>query len=221
MQIDNFIDTSIPRLRPTDHAEEALSRLEDVPMTQLPVIDEANQYQGILSEEVLYHATLLDNPKIADMELLYPDNYALTRQHLFESLRLTKEGMDFIPVTDEFQTLMGVVPLSEIAKSLIKSYTIQQKGAVVVLIVAERDYSLAQLSRLAETHYLKIIGVLVDKNEKNHKLTITLKLNKIEVLHFIATLERFEYEIVGTYSEEEVNIYDKKRLDLLLKYLEI
>ncbi len=222
MQINDFIDVSIPAIRPTDHAEQALARLEDTALTQLPVINEKNQYKGIVSEEILYHATLLNNPPVSEIPLLFSEDYALTHQHFMTGLRLTKEGMDFIPVTDEFQTLLGVVPLSQMAKSFAQTHTIQQEGAIVVLWIKERDYSLSQISRLAETHHIKILGILTDKlPDSSDKLSVTFKLDTNEVSHFVATLERFEYEIAGIYTQNEEMAYDKKRLDLLFKYLEL
>ena len=53
------------------------------------------------------------------------------------------------------------------------------------------------------------------------KIKVTLKINKTELSHITATLERFGYRIIGRFQEVESKSNDKERYDMLMKYLDI
>lgn len=223
MQIDSFIDSSIPKIRPTDYAKNVLYRMRSMNVQQLPVVNHESKYQGILPVRALNNEAIVsDDTVVSDLDLLYAENYAIISQHIFEILQKAQVGMDFIPVVNQAEEFVGTVSLFHVTKSLIKSYSIQQKGAVVELLISERNYSLAHLSALAESHYLKIIGLLVHYDQYKCRYTITLKLNNTEIKHYLKILERFDYHVTNSYTGEDIiNNYDQKRLDLFLKYLQI
>ena len=62
---------------------------------------------------------------------------------------------------------------------------------------------------------------LKEDDQDNSKIKLTLKINKTDLSHIAATLERFEYKIIARYQETESIDDQKERLDIHLKYLEI
>ena len=90
-----------------------------------------------------------------------------------------------------------------------------------MLSLNQADYSLSEISRLIESNEAQIMGssLNIDKNEPT-KFRLTLKINKIDLTHIIATLERFGYKIIAKYQQVKSVSNEKERLDMLMRYLD-
>jgi hypothetical protein len=84
------------------------------------------------------------------------------------------------------------------------------------------DYSLSEISRLIEENHAKILSSIVKEDPlDNGKLRLTLKINQVDLLRIVATLERFGYKVIGRYQETKPPAEGKERIDMLLRYLDI
>ncbi len=122
---------------------------------------------------------------------------------------------------------MMMVPIKDCSFCLIyfpffsQSAFIQSSGGIIVLSINQLDYSLSEISRLIESNDAQILGssINVDKNDFS-KFRLTLKINREDLTHIIATLERFDYKVIAKYHEAVNTSNDKERLDLLMRYLD-
>jgi acetoin utilization protein AcuB len=97
-----------------------------------------------------------------------------------------------------------------------------ERGAIVEIKIAQRDYSLAEVSRLIESNGVKIISSYYHTPQVGDVITdsyLTLKLNQSDIAASLATLERFGYNITGVYAHDPIENIDQERLDSLLRYL--
>jgi acetolactate synthase small subunit len=102
------------------------------------------------------------------------------------------------------------------------SFAFQNEGGVIVLSSMIRDYSLSEISRLVESNQAKILAVITETDPIEHqKLIIHLKINEKDLSRIVATLERFDYQVLEVHHKTEAITLDQERLDLLLKYLGI
>jgi hypothetical protein len=53
------------------------------------------------------------------------------------------------------------------------------------------------------------------------RLIVHLKINQKDLSRIVATLERFDYQVVEVHHKSESTSLDQERLDLLMKYLGI
>ena len=88
-------------------------------------------------------------------------------------------------------------------------------------LLISNDYSLTEISRLVESEDLKILSISVDADAARRTLQLTLKLNKTNIKHIVATFERFNYKVLSTFMEEEQTDSLKDRYDILMKYLNL
>ncbi|MCB0796673.1 MAG: hypothetical protein KDB85_03540, partial [Chitinophagales bacterium] len=51
--------------------------------------------------------------------------------------------------------------------------------------------------------------------------TVTIKVDKTDIRHIIATFERFEYEVKAYFEETDLGEIYKDRFDSLMNYLNI
>jgi hypothetical protein len=218
MIAEELINQAIPPLKTTDTAQKALDWMEELHLPLLPVI-KGQEYQGLISEEMIYQFNN-SSALLSEFTLPMEKVFALRYQHIFDVMKIALDNnIQVVAVLDEQRQFIGVITVNDTLNSFAQS-SIQEPGGIVVLLMEERDYSLTEISRLVESNDAKILSSYVcpDRNDKN-QLRLTLKINRMDISRIIATFERFSYNVIARFQDEEKAEEDKERLDMLLKYL--
>lgn len=221
MLASTLINPIIPTLKLTDSVGMALDWMDEFRVSQL-IVTEGNSYKGIVSEDILLD--LPNQSEVIDKIMLqYTDVFATEDQHPYELIRLVNQyNLTIIPVVGEDKELLGSIPVSDLMEQFAAELGVQEKGAIIVLKIAERDYSLSEISRLIESNGVKVLSSYYSSSESAHPLEesrLTLKLNRTHITPVIATLERFGYEIEEAHANDPIDNVDQERLDMLLRYL--
>lgn len=215
-----LIDPMLPALKPTDLVGQALAWMEEHRVGQLVLTDQGD-YRGIVSEELLMDVADEDRP-LSNVMCLFEQMYVLENQHLFEVLGLAiQHQMEVIAVLGEGREFTGTIATSELLKKFAQDLGVQEAGAILILNMNERDYSMAEISRLVESNNVKIISSYFSSAAYGmpDRSRLTLKLNRRDITPVISTLERFGYQIEAAFANAPVESIDQERLDLLLRYL--
>lgn len=215
-----LIDPMLPALKPTDTVGEALEWMHEHRIGQLVLIDQGD-YRGIVSEELLLDSADDERP-LSDMMRLFEQVYVQEDQHLFEVLALVEQhSMDVVAVLNEGREFVGTISASELLKQFAHELGIQETGAIVILNLNERDYSLTEISRLIESNNVKIISSYFSSAAYGmpDRSRLTLKLNRRDITPVLSTLERFGYHIEAAFANSPIESIDQDRLDSLLRYL--
>ncbi len=221
MLAEELINPTTPILRPFDSVGQAVDLMDEYGTRQLALVDE-EIYKGLLSEDTLLN--LLDDTQTLS-ELNLPPNpiHANLFQHIYEVIGIANRyQLDTIPVLDEDNLYAGTILVSDMMAKFATLLGSQETGAIVVLKMANRDYSLTDISRLVESNNTKIISTYFSGSEYGSldQATLTLKLNHSEVSAVVATLERFGYTVENVFGSTPFDSPDRHRLDLLMRYLE-
>ena len=221
MLAEEFINQMIPPLKLNDSSQTALNWMEVFHLTQLAVVDE-RMFKGIIDEESILEKNNPNLP-ISEYALSYKDVSVKSSSHYYDVINLaSKNHLELVPVIGEANEYLGVISVNETSVAIAKMFASQGPGGIIVLAMKEIDYSLAQISRLIEANDTKILSVFVtDDSKKDSYIKVTLKLNRVDLTRVIATLERYDYKIIAQFQESDVENYDKDRLDMLFKYLNI
>jgi hypothetical protein len=100
--------------------------------------------------------------------------------------------------------------------------TVSGNGAIIVLELNERDYSLSQIAQIIESNDIKVISLYVTSSADSTKLEVTIKLNSNEISSIIRTFERYNIPVkTWTAGADSLDRFNQERLDLLIKYLNI
>jgi CBS domain-containing protein len=194
--------------------------MNDFHVRHLPVVEDG-ELLGILSEdEVLNFATAEQTIQESDVVLL--EKYVPANKHLYDIMRLiVNDNLTVIPVLDEEDEYLGLVTVENLIRKLADTGSITHPGGVLVLSMAPRDYSLAEISRLIEAENTIILSSFISSPYGTNQLELTLKLNKEDLKHVIATLERFDYEIKSAFYESEIIDTLQDRYEGLMRYLDV
>jgi len=216
-----LINPMIPILKLTDTVGTALDWMDEFRIGQLVVAD-AGIYKGIVSEDILFDIADSTQP-MSRIIIQHEDVFATEDHHPYELLRLVNEfALDVIPVVHEGKAITGSILVRDLVERFVSELGVQEKGAVLVLKIAERDYSLSEISRLIESNGTKVLSSYYSSSESLRpadQSLLTLKLNRTNITPVIATLERFGYDIEEAHANDPIESVDQERLDMLLRYL--
>jgi signal-transduction protein with cAMP-binding, CBS, and nucleotidyltransferase domain len=215
-----LIDPMLPALKPTDSVGQALDWMQEHRIGQLVLIDQGD-YLGIVSEELLLDVGDDQRP-LKNILHLFEQVYIYEGQHLYEVLgTVMQQRMEVVAVLNEGREFIGTVSTAELLRQFAQELGVQESGAVLILSLNERDYSMAEISRLVESNNVKIISSYFSSAAYGmpDRSRLTLKLNRQDITAVIATLERFGYQIEAAFANTPVESIDQERLDSLLRYL--
>jgi acetoin utilization protein AcuB len=221
MLAEELINVVIPTLQLEDPAEKALYWMEELRLSELPVIAQ-DVYQGLITRQNIEEA-LVEDPLVEEISLKASNIYALPQQHFYDVLRIAEDNsIQTVAIVNEDKKFLGVVTIGDTLATFAQAATQQEPGGTLVLSLKERDYSLTQLGSLIESENAKVLSLYVSADTYQPEyIKLTLKLNRMDLTRVIATLERFEYRIVAKYHHTETTDTDKERFDLLMKYLNL
>lgn len=221
MIISELINHDLPILKPTDTVSRALNWMEENRISQLVAVED-NKYLGIVSEDILleYDEEML----LGDVMMEYSEIYLFDNQHIYEALGfLSKYQLQVIGVIDSEQNCVGLITAKEVYNKFSELLGTQDHGAILVISIKNRDYSLAEISRHIETENAKILSSYFSGSlfSETDEARLTLKLNVENISPIVSTLERFGYVVQGAYSHQPIENIEQERYDLLMRYLSI
>lgn len=221
MTTAEIINHELPILKLSDTVGKAMNWMEENRIVQLVVANEG-KYAGIVSEETLMNYD--ENMPLFDVMLQFSEIYLFDYQHIYESLGLiSKYHLNILAVVDEEQNFVGTITATEIYSKFAELLGSQEPGAVLVVALKSRDYSLSEISRLVESDNAKITSSYFSGSNyaNDESARLTLKINRENITSIIATLERFGYIVEASYAHEPIESLEQERYDMLMKYLSI
>lgn len=215
-----LLNPMIPPLKSTDTVAKALGWMAEFHLRQLPVV-ENQEYRGLISEDILFEIETEDT-LVASLPITHEDIFVNDQAHFYEVMQLAESHeMELMPVLDARDRFEGVISIKESVMTFARLLTMQNSGGIIVLLMDFRDYSLAEIGRLVEENGAKILSAYTEPDTANPQLMrVTLKINQDDVARIVATLERFEYTIIGRYEAENDETWARERIDSLFKFLE-
>ncbi len=221
MVATDIINLLIPPLKASDDAHKAVVWMEEFRCNHLPII-ENNRLLGFISEEIILEENDIEK-KLSAFELVGKDCVVNKDSHFYDILKTAGDHkLELVAVLNEAGEYEGVITVQDIMTSFAQTAAVQIPGGILVISLDLIDYSLAEISRLIEENNAKILSsIVVEDPLDNRKIKLTIKVNQLDLTRIVATLERFNYKIIGRYQEDKKDFEDKDRIDMLMRYLNI
>ncbi|MDP2043106.1 MAG: CBS domain-containing protein [Algoriphagus sp.] len=221
MQAYEFINSLIPPLKLSDRAGKALAWMEEIRIDALPVTDQG-RFLGFISDEVIFELNEPDQ-LIGAIRLKGGACWVYSDKHIYDVLRVASENQsNLVAVIDRENAYLGVITMEDAISAFADSLSIKSQGSVLILSLNMTDYHLSEISRLVESENTKILSSFITNDPlDDSKIKLTLKLDKPELRHVKATLERFGYRVIDHYQEETGVGSEEDRIGNLLRFLDI
>jgi CBS domain-containing protein len=221
MQAYEFINSLIPPLKLTDRAGMALAWMEEIRTDSLPVVDQGS-FLGFIGDEIIFDNNDPDQ-LIESIDRESEACWVYSDKHIYDVLRVASENLsNLVAVVDRENTYLGVVSMEDAISAFADSLSIKSQGSVLILSMNMTDYHLSEISRLVESENTKILSSFITTDPlDDSKIKLTLKLDKPDLRHVKATLERFGYRVIDHFQEESGVSSEEDRIGNLLRFLDI
>ncbi len=220
MIASELISDSLPPLKTSDTGRQALNWMNEFLIRHLPIVNNT-QLLGLISEDDILNLNDLEEP-IGNYPLHYQKPCIQHTAHLFDALKLLAElNLTIIPVVDDQDNYMGVITMHSLLEKFAGFSSIREPGGILVLEMGIKDYSMSEIARIVESCGASILSVFTNTQQNSTRLNVTIKVNKQDIRDIIATFERFEYKIVGSFNKSDQTDFLKDRYDSLMRWLNI
>ena len=122
---------------------------------------------------------------------------------------------------DKNKSFLGVITLETLLAHFAQSTSLTEVGSILVLEIGRRNYSLAEIARLAEYEQATILSSAILSQPDSMNLEVTLKFNTREINGLVATYERFGYNVKASFQESDYLDDLQERYDALMSYLNV
>jgi acetoin utilization protein AcuB len=214
----DLISTVVPILHPLDSGSRALRLMNEYHLTQLPMVLD-NKYLALVEEDDILD---LDDAEIhlENMEYNGPKPAIMENAHFYEALKLFNDlKLSTLPVISQENEYLGVLTKDNLLSVLGQYNGVKEPGGILALDMDPRDYSLAEIARIAESNDISLLSVNTITNPASGRLEVLLKTNRQELQGLLATFERFNYNVKYTITEEQEEDLAKRNYDLLMNYI--
>ncbi len=220
MRAKDILSKLVMPLKPSDPGSLALSWMEDYGLTHLPVVDK-DTFLGLVKNADIYSLDDMDK-SLNSEKIPLLRSYVYHDVHLYEVIRtVAAENLTLIPVLDYHDHYVGSITTHEIVGAMAKFTSITQPGGIIVLEISAQQYSISEIARIIESNDAKILSSSVTSAENSTQLEVTLKLNVMDLSSVIQTLNRYDYIVKASFTEESQ--YDSllsERYESLMKFLD-
>lgn len=214
----DLITEEIPPLKTSDTGIRALSWMDELKVSHLPIVNN-NDFLGLISDTDILDLNKPEEP-IGNHRLSLVRPFVTEDEHVFEVLKLIQNmKLTLIPVLAHDNSYLGVITLPSLIEKFAEIGSVSEPGGIIILEVNHNDYSLAEISQIVESNDGKILSLYITSQSDSNKLEITLKINKRDLSGIMQTFNRYDYEVKATFYQKEFNEDVKDRFDSFMNYI--
>lgn len=219
MIAETLTSNVIVPLRTSDTGAYALESMNEFIVRHLPVVND-KELLGVLSEDDILNFD--PQQAIGSYALSLPCPSVNSTDHYYEIIKMmATHNLTCVPVINDEQEYVGMITMEDLIIRFANSLPFTEPGAIIVLEMSKRDYSLSELSRIVESENAVVLSAFVGTHPDSTKIDVTLKINRQNALSIMAGFERFGYLIKASYSETEYFDVLKDRYNSLINYLNV
>jgi acetoin utilization protein AcuB len=215
-----LINNNIPRLKLQDTVSKALQLINDFRVTHLAVVAD-DKYLGLISEEDLLDAEEEKTP-IELMQETFIDAAVHDNEHFLTAVNFCNQyDTSVVPVINEERDLAGVITNNDLLKALGNFAGTNEIGGIIVLEMERSQFAISEISRIVESNDATILHLNTTVHPETGMLTVSIHTNKKEIASIVATFERYDYDVIYYFGNENFENEIHTNYRHLMNYLDI
>lgn len=215
-----LINNNIPRLQLEDSVSKALRLISDFRVTHLPVV-ENDIFLGLISEEDLLDQDESKMP-IKLMQETFIQAAVHDNEHFLSAVTISNQiDSTVVPVINEENELMGVITTYDLLKTIGNFAGTNEIGGIIVLEMERSQFAISEISRIVESNGATILHLNTTVHAETGMLTVTLHINKREISAIVATFERYDFDVIYYFGNENFENEIHSNYRHLMNYLDI
>lgn len=220
MNISSLISYDLPVLSYSDTGERALGLMQEYRVFHLPLI-QRDSYIALISEDDLLDWDTPEEP-LSLAEFINFRPIVFEHMHPLDAAKTAKEfNLSVIPILNNHNHYMGMVTVEKLFDFLTDNNGIVDTGAILILELEQRNYSLSEVARICESNNVNILSSYTKTIEHTGLLWVTIKINSNDTQALVATFERFNYHVVDVFSTIHTEHDVQDNYDSLMHFMNI
>jgi acetoin utilization protein AcuB len=220
MLAKDLISTTIISLKTSDTGQDAQRIMDEFKVSHLPIVNNID-FLGLISEEDIYSLNDPAEP-IGNHPLSLARPFVDQYQHIYDVIELfTTDRLSIVPVLNKSNHYLGVITIQDIVVHMGQMTAVQNPGGIIVLELNENDYSMTEIAQIIESNDAKILSSYITSHPDSTKLEITLKINKMDIYPILQTFDRYQYNVIASFSESSNKTDLLDRYNSLMTYLNL
>ena len=221
MVVRELINESLLPLKPEDGFEVAFNLMDEYRISHLPVVQD-QEFLGVIHDTDLFSKDA-SSDRIGNHPELLSRVYIQDDKPVYEAIQaFADHKVTLLPVLDSHNKYLGVITMEELVHKLAGITSIDAQGGIIILEIADKDYSLAQIAQIVEANDAKVLSAYITSFPDSTRLEVTIKVNRIELGGLLQAFYRYGFTVISSYSDK--NAYSdiiQERFDSLMNYLNI
>jgi len=216
----DLIDSTFIPLKPSDTGNFALSQMDEIKISHLPIVDNLT-YLGLISDMDIYNFNgqneIIDNFISKLIKTQITENH-----HIFDVIKaFSVSKLPILPVVRDENTYIGTISLSSLILNYSEISSVLNPGGIIILELNSNDFSLSEIAQIVESNDAKVMNFFITSFPDSTKIEVTLKINKIDIQSVLQTFNRYNYNVKASFSENSQIEDIKERYDSLMNFLNI
>ncbi|MDA8929863.1 MAG: hypothetical protein ABF321_09645 [Bacteroidia bacterium] len=204
------MDEHTPRL-------QCVEILMDNMCFELPILREGKLYGTVQLDECIHSQE-------ETIESLVDAGYASIHRnsHIIDALHVLKESKANVccVLGDEYEW-QGVLTKTGVLQALSDSVTITQGGSTLLVEMAPHHYSSSEISRIIEGEGAQLLGLWLTNVAESGRIRASLKLNTLNAERIINGLQRYGYEVIAAFGDDDYKENVERRFQSFMKYIDV
>jgi predicted transcriptional regulator len=219
MKTAELISEHLIPLRLNDKVEDARKMMSEGSCKEYPVV-ENNQFVGLIKEEDLLEKK--DSDLISSLQEDFDHSLARPEDFFLVPLKIMHQRkLSLLPVVNNNGEYKGTISAEEMLDILAQYNSADEPGGIILLQMSPLQFSISEVGRIVESNNAKIIHLNTWTDTASGLLMVAIKINKIDLQDVLATLDRYEYNVVQYFGENLSEEGIKKNYEHLMHYLNL
>jgi len=126
-----------------------------------------------------------------------------------------------VPVINDERELAGVITNTDLLKALGNFAGTNEIGGIIVLEMERSQFAISEISRIVESNDATILHLNTTVHPETGMLTVSIHTNKKEIASIVATFERYDYDVIYYFGNENFENEIHTNYRHLMNYLDI
>ncbi len=205
-----------PKLNQT--VGHGLELLKEFSLTHIPVF-EGLGFIGMISRETLKEYD--EEVRLSELREFGEFFYITENGSLLDGVQnFHNHDANILVVLNAEHQYSGLLMMDDVISGLSTMPFISEPGAIMIVEVSQKQFSISEIAKIAESNNARIIGLFIT-GYREDKIQIAIKLISESLVSVGETFERFNYTVLFKFFNDEKEDLMKDRFDMLMKYLDI
>jgi hypothetical protein len=216
MFIKEYISKDYPAFNTSDSIQEANEMAKEFGYSHI-FIKKKGFYLGALSQQFLAESPDGD---LASLEHHYEKFALVDDGNILDSIKLFHTfDSNIVPIINKLEKYQGYLSCDDVFSEFAKYPLFSENGALLVVQINNRSYSMTDICKIVESNNAKIYGCYISAFIED-EVQISLKISSENLSSIDETFERYGYTIVQKFYDDEKEELLKDRFGFFQKYME-